>query len=77
VKALSIGVAIAAIFALLAGITKGGGGFFDLVTDPALLTIGAVGLGLAVTTFRSLLISPFLRVFSAIFAVEYVVTAER
>ena len=42
--------------------------------DASLLSIGGVGVMLAVATFRSLLISPFLRVFSTIFAVEYVVT---
>jgi putative ATP-binding cassette transporter len=74
VKPLSIGAAIAAAFALLAGITKGGGDVLGLTADPPLLSIGAVGLMLAFTTFRSPLISPFLRVFSTIFAVEYVVT---
>src|SRR6516165_9634486 len=47
---------------------------FDVAADQTLLGIGAVGLMLALTTFRSPLISPFLRVFSTIFAVEYVVT---
>jgi vitamin B12/bleomycin/antimicrobial peptide transport system ATP-binding/permease protein len=75
VKALSIGVVVAALFALLAGVNKGGGDLLGLAADPPLLTIGAVGLVLALTTFRSPLISPFVRVFSAIFAVEYVVTA--
>ena len=74
-KGLSIGVVIAAILALLAGITKGGGDLLGLAADPPLLSIGAVGLGLALTTFRSSLTSPFLSVFSTIFAVEYVVTA--
>ena len=74
-KALSICVGVAAIVALLIGVKGGGGDLFDLAADPALLSIAAVGLGLAVTTFRSSLISPFLRVFSTIFAVEYVVTA--
>ena len=71
---LSIGVAIAAAIALVAGITKGGVDVLGLATDPTLLSIGAVGLMLALTTFRSPLISPFLRVFSTIFAFEYVVT---
>jgi vitamin B12/bleomycin/antimicrobial peptide transport system ATP-binding/permease protein len=74
VKPLSISVAIAAASALLAGITKGGGDVLGFAADPTLLSIGAVGLMLALTTFRSALISPFLRVFSTIFAVEYVVT---
>jgi vitamin B12/bleomycin/antimicrobial peptide transport system ATP-binding/permease protein len=75
VKPLSIGVALAAAFALVAGITKTGGDVLGLAADPTLLSIGAVGLMLALTTLRSPLISPFLRVFSTIFAVEYVVTA--
>jgi putative ATP-binding cassette transporter len=74
VKLLSIGVATAAVFALLAGITKGGEEILGLTADPTLLSIGAVGLMLALTTLRSTLMSPFLRVFSAIFAFEYVVT---
>jgi len=74
VQPLSIGVAIAAAIALVAGITKGGVDVLGLAADPTLLSIGAVGLMLALTTFRSPLISPFLRVFSTIFAFEYVVT---
>ena len=74
-KPLSIGVAVAAAIALLAGIIEGNGDVLSLAADPTLLSIGAVGLMLALTTFRSPLISPFLRVFSTIFAVEYVVTA--
>jgi len=74
VRLLSIGVAVAAAFAFLTGIINGGGGVLGLAADPTLLSIGGVGLMLAVTTFRSPLISPFLRVFSTIFAVEYVVT---
>ena len=73
-KPLSIGVAIAAAVAVLTGITKGDGDVLGLAADPTLLGIGAVGMMLALTTFRSPLISPFLRVFSTIFAAEYVVT---
>ena len=73
-KQLSIGVTIAAAIALVAGITKGDVDVLGLAADPTLLSIGAVGLMLALTTFRSPLISPFLRVFSTIFAFEYVVT---
>ena len=56
-KPLSIGVAIAAAIALLAGITKGDVDVLGLAADPTLLSIGAVGLMLALTTFRSPLIS--------------------
>jgi vitamin B12/bleomycin/antimicrobial peptide transport system ATP-binding/permease protein len=74
VTPLSIGVAFAAAIALVASITKGGVDVLGLAADPTLLSIGAIGLLLALTTFRSPLISSFLRVFSTIFAVEYVVT---
>jgi vitamin B12/bleomycin/antimicrobial peptide transport system ATP-binding/permease protein len=73
VKPLSTGVAIAAAIALLTGVTQGGGAVLG-AADPALLSIGIVGLILALTTFRSLQTSPFLRIFSTIFAIEYVVT---
>ena len=73
-KLLSVGVAITAAIALITGTTKGDLDVLGLAADPTLLSIGAVGLLLALTTFRSLLISPFLRIFSTIFAVEYVVT---
>jgi putative ATP-binding cassette transporter len=74
VKSLSIGVFVAATIALVAGITKGGTDMLGVAADPTLLSIGTVGLVLALTTFHSLQISPFLRVFSTIFAIEYVVT---
>jgi vitamin B12/bleomycin/antimicrobial peptide transport system ATP-binding/permease protein len=74
VKALSMGVAIAAATALVAGITKGGVDVLGLTVDPTLVSIGTVGLILTLTTYRSTLISPFLRVFSTIFAFEYIVT---
>jgi hypothetical protein len=53
VKPLSIGVAIAAAFALLAGIIEGNGGVLGLAADPARLGVGVGGLMLAFTTFRS------------------------
>src|SRR5438270_11574921 len=71
---LSIGVAIAATIALVAGITVGDVDVLGLAADPTLLSMGVVGLLLALTTFRSPLISPFLCVFSTIFAVDYIVT---
>jgi vitamin B12/bleomycin/antimicrobial peptide transport system ATP-binding/permease protein len=74
VSPLSIGAAITAAIALVAGVTKKGVDVLGLAADPTLVSLGAVGLLLALTTFRSSLISPFLRVFSTIFAVEYVVT---
>jgi vitamin B12/bleomycin/antimicrobial peptide transport system ATP-binding/permease protein len=74
VKLLSVCVAAAAASSWFAGIIKGGGGVLGLAAEPLLAGIGGVGLVLAVATFRSPLISPFLRVFSTIFAVEYIVT---
>jgi hypothetical protein len=41
---LSIGVSVAATIALVAGITKGGSDMLGVAADPALLSIGAVGL---------------------------------
>src|SRR6202043_3628204 len=73
-RPLSIGVAIVAAIALFASITMGGIDVLGVAAGPTLLSIGGVGLILALTTFRSPLISPFLRVFSTLFAVEYVVT---
>src|SRR5215471_14960549 len=73
-KPLSIGVAVAAAIVLFTGITEAGGDVLGLAGDATLLSIGAVGVMLALTTFRSPLISTFLRVFSAIFAVEYIMT---
>lgn len=73
-KGLTISVAIAATIALLAGITEEARGFLDLAADPTLLSVGTAGLALALVTLRSPSISAFLRVFLAIFAVEYVFT---
>ena len=70
-----MGVAVAAAFALVTGVSRGGDDVLGFATDPALLSIGAIGLMLAFSTLRSPLIPPFLRVFSTIFAIEYVVTA--
>jgi putative ATP-binding cassette transporter len=74
VKGLTIGVTIVATLALVAGITQGHVGFLGLTGDLALLSIGIAGLALALVTLRSLSISAFLRVFSTIFAVEYILT---
>ena len=73
-KWLTISVAIAATIALVSGITQGGIGFLGLAADLALLSSGIAGLALALVTLRSTSISAFLRVFSTIFAVEYVLT---
>src|SRR5260370_32755213 len=69
-----MGVASGGGIVLVAGITQGGVDILGLAADPTLVGVGGVGLMLALTTFRSPLISPFLRVFSTIFAVEYIVT---
>jgi hypothetical protein len=54
VKPLSTGVAIAAAIALFTGVPQGDGAVLG-AADPALLSIGIVGLILALTTFRSLI----------------------
>lgn len=59
---------------MVAGITQGGIGFLGLAADLALLSVGAAGLALALVTLHSPSISAFLRVFSTIFAAEYVLT---
>jgi len=74
VRGLTISVAIAAAIALVAGIARGGGGFFGVAADLALLSSGVAGVALAFVVLRSLTISAFLRVFLTIFAVEYVLT---
>ena len=76
-KGLTISVAIAATIALIAGITQGEVGFLGLACDLALLSIGVAGLTLAVVTLRSPSLSAFLRVFSTIFAIEYVYRTEQ
>lgn len=73
-RGLTISVAIAAAIALVAGIARGGGGFFGVAADLALLSSGVAGVALAFVVLRSLTISAFLRVFLTIFAVEYVLT---
>ncbi len=73
-KRLSVCVAVAAAIALVAGIANGGISLLGLAGDPALFGLAAVGVMLAVVTFRSPSISAFLRVFSGIFAVEYIAT---
>lgn len=64
-RLLSFAVAALAAIALVVGQQSGSAG---------LLGLGAVGLLLAFATFRAVAISTFLRIFSTIFAVEYVVT---
>jgi putative ATP-binding cassette transporter len=70
-----MGVAVAAALALVIGVSEGGDNVLGFAADPALLSIGTIGLMLTFSTLRSPLISSFLRVFSTIFAIEYVVTA--
>jgi vitamin B12/bleomycin/antimicrobial peptide transport system ATP-binding/permease protein len=74
VKALTVAVVITAVFALVAGITNGFADITALGADPALLLVGTLGPLLAFVTARSTWGSAFLRVFSIVFAVEYVVT---
>jgi putative ATP-binding cassette transporter len=71
VKGLTISVAIAAAMALVLGITQADLGSLSLAADLALPSIGVAGM---LVTLRSSAISAFLRVFSTIFAFEYVLT---
>lgn len=64
-RLLSILVAALAAVALAVGLRAGAAGTIGM---------GAVGLVLAVATWRSVTIAYFLRIFSTIFAVEYIVT---
>lgn len=64
-RLLSFAVAALAAIALVVGQQSG---------SASLLGLGAVGFPLAFATFRAAAISTFLRIFSTIFAVEYVVT---
>jgi len=64
-RLLSFAVAALAVIALVVGQQGGSAG---------ILGLGAVGLLLAFATFRATEISTFLKIFSVIFAVEYVAT---
>jgi len=64
-RLLSFAVAALAVIALVVGQQSGSAG---------ILGLGAVGVLLAFATFRATTISTFLKIFSVIFAVEYVVT---
>jgi len=75
VKKLAVVVAIAAAIALAAGVAPGSDGYLGIPFDLPLLSIGLAGLALSIVTLRTLWISSFLRVFSAIFVVEYVLTS--
>lgn len=65
-RLLSFAVAALAVIALVVGQQSGNSG---------LLGMGAVGLALAFATFRATTVAYFLRMFSTIFAVEYVLTS--
>jgi len=64
-RLLSFAVAALAVIALVVGQQSGSAG---------ILGLGAVGVLLAFATFRATTISTFLKIFSVIFSVEYVVT---
>jgi putative ATP-binding cassette transporter len=64
-RLLSFAVAALAVIALVVGQQGGSAG---------ILGLGAVGLLLAFATFRATEISTFLKIFSVVFAVEYVAT---
>ena len=74
-KKLTVVVAIAAAMALATGVAQGSLGFLGIPVDLPLLSVGLAGVALAIVTLRASSISSFLRVFSTIFAVEYVLTS--
>ena len=73
-KGLTISVGIVTTITLGAGLILDGPRFLGLAADLALLSIAVAGLAVALVTVHSPAISAFLRVFSTIFAVEYVLT---
>ena len=72
---MTVVVAIAAAMALATGVAQGSLGFLGIPVDLPLLSVGLAGVALAIVTLRASSISSFLRVFSTIFAVEYVLTS--
>ncbi|POR45652.1 ABC transporter ATP-binding protein/permease [Bosea psychrotolerans] len=64
-RPLSIAVAVLAVIALILGQQSGSAGAIGM---------GVIGLLLAAATWRALAIATFLRIFSVIFGVEYVLT---
>lgn len=71
---LAIAVAAVALLAALAGFNTPAGAGFAAYGDPALYGLAVAGAGLAFATRGASHISSFLRIFSTIFAVEYVLT---
>ncbi len=65
-------VAATAAFCLVAGVYKGGSSFLGVQVDPTLIGVAVTGALMSVATARARAISTFLRIFSTIFAVEYV-----
>ena len=68
-------VALAAIVCLVAGVGAGTSQVAGLAVMPGLFGVGVVGLALAFVTTRAAAISTFLRVFSKLFAAEFVLLA--
>jgi len=68
-------VAASSFVCLAAAFVKGGGPFLGLSVDPGLLGVAAAGAALAAATWRAAAISAFLRIFSVVFAAEFVCVA--
>jgi len=71
---LAIAVAAVAVLAALAGFQSPAGAGFAAYGDPGLYGLAIAGAALAFSTFGAIKISSFLRIFSTIFAVEYILT---
>jgi putative ATP-binding cassette transporter len=65
-------VAATAAFCFVSAIVKGGSSFLGLSADPTLIGVAITGALMSVATARARAISTFLRIFSTIFACEYV-----
>lgn len=71
---LAIAVAAVAFLSVIAGVQAQTGPAWAAYGDPAMYGLALAGFMLALTTLGARSISAFLRIFSIIFAVEYVVT---
>jgi putative ATP-binding cassette transporter len=71
---LAVAVAAVAVLAALAGFQSPAGAGFAAYGDPGLYGLALAGAILAFSTFGAIRISSFLRIFSTIFAVEYILT---
>ncbi len=71
---LALAVAAAAVLSAITGAQMPAEGSWSAYGDPAMYGLAFAGAMLAVTTFAARNISSFLRIFSVIFAIEYILT---